>query len=373
MSNFPTRFKALLGATALTVIAGAGHADILHLDDVIIDFSLCVGNDCVNGESFGFDTIRLKENNLRIKFDDTSSTASFPNRDWQLTANDSSNGGANKFSIDDVSGSRTPFTIEANAPTNALYLDDGGRLGLGTSTPVTDIQAVSGNTPTLRLEQNGTSGFAPQTFDVAGNEANFFIRDVTNGSTLPFRIEPGAPSNAIYIEDTGDVGLGTTNPEEALHIVNTTLGANTDIRMEANNNGVGSGEWEFAVRGNDGDFAINDNGTAGAEFIFRGPNHATPGLHITGSFVSAGTTLNVPDYVFNADYELMPLSELQTFISENSHLPNIPSATEINTGHLDITKMQMSLLEKVEELTLYTLQQQQTIEELQDEIRTLRQ
>jgi hypothetical protein len=58
--------------------------DQVILDDLIVDGSLCVGMDCVNGESFGFDTIRLKENNLRIKFQDTSSTASFPNRDWQI-------------------------------------------------------------------------------------------------------------------------------------------------------------------------------------------------------------------------------------------------------------------------------------------------
>ena len=99
------------------------------LDDLIVQGSACVGLDCNNGESFGFDTIKLKENNVRIKFDDTSSTASFPSNDWQLTANDSSNGGQNKFSIDDVTGGRTPFTIEAGSPSHALYVDSGGRVG----------------------------------------------------------------------------------------------------------------------------------------------------------------------------------------------------------------------------------------------------
>ena len=60
--------------------------DQVILDDLIVDGSLCVGLDCVNGESFGFDSIRLKENNLRIKVQDTSATASFPTRDWQITA-----------------------------------------------------------------------------------------------------------------------------------------------------------------------------------------------------------------------------------------------------------------------------------------------
>ena len=78
----------------------SGVQDIQHLDDVIISFSLCVGNDCVNGESFGFDTIRLKENNLRIHFQDTSNSASFPTNDWRIVINDSSNGELDiKFTI----------------------------------------------------------------------------------------------------------------------------------------------------------------------------------------------------------------------------------------------------------------------------------
>lgn len=188
-------------------------------EDLSVKGSICVGFDCANGEVFGFDTLRLKENNLRINFDDTSNSASFPNNDWQITINDSTNGGANKFSIDDITGSKTPFTIEAGARNNALYVDDAGRIGLGTSTPMVRMHAVEGNTPTLRLEQDGSSGFAPQTWDIAGNEANFFIRDLTSGSNrLPFRIEPGAPTNSIYTKNTGDIGLGTSTPSGPLDI-----------------------------------------------------------------------------------------------------------------------------------------------------------
>lgn len=177
--------------------------DQVILDDLIVQGSICAGFDCVNGESFGFDTLRLKENNLRIKFQDTSTSASFPTRDWQITANDSSNGGANKFSIDDIDGGRTPFTIEAGAPSHSLYVDDAGRIGLGTSTPVVEMHVKDGDTPTLRLEQDGSSGFGPQTWDVASNETNFFIRDATNGSKLPFRIRPGAPQSSLDIKADG--------------------------------------------------------------------------------------------------------------------------------------------------------------------------
>ncbi|MBZ0110916.1 MAG: tail fiber domain-containing protein [Thermoanaerobaculia bacterium] len=200
-------------------VTNVALADFVINDDLIVDGSACIGFDCINGEVFGFDTIRLKENNVRIKFDDTSNSGAFPNRDWQLTANDSSNGGANKFSIEDISGGRTPFTIEAAAPSHSLYVDDGGRVGLGTSTPVVELHVVNGDSPTLRLEQDGSSGFTAQTWDLAGNETNFFVRDATNGSQLPFRIRPSAPTNSIYVNTNGDVGMGTASPKAPLHVI----------------------------------------------------------------------------------------------------------------------------------------------------------
>jgi len=203
----------------------SGVQDFVINDDLIVDGSACIGFDCVNGESFGFDTIRLKENNLRIKFDDTSTLSSFPRNDWQLTANDSANGGASKFSIDDITNARTPFTVEANARSHSLYVDDGGRIGIRTSTPSLEIHVVDGDTPGLRLQQDGSSGFAPQTWDIAGNETNFFVRDVTNGSTLPFRIRPGAPSNSINIADNGNVGIGTASPDFTFEVERTGTGA----------------------------------------------------------------------------------------------------------------------------------------------------
>jgi hypothetical protein len=61
------------------------------------------------------------------------------------------------------------------------------------------------DTPGLRLLQTGDGGFTPQTWDIAGNEANFFVRDLTAGSRLPFRIRPGAPTSSLDISSTGDI------------------------------------------------------------------------------------------------------------------------------------------------------------------------
>lgn len=192
--------------------------DQVIADDLIVIGSECVGADCVNNENFGFDTLRLKENNLRIHFEDTSNTGSFPSNDWRIVANDSINGGDNYLALEDSTAGRIPFKLESAAPANALLIDSDGDVGFGTATPVVDLHAVDGNTPTLRLDQDGSNGFSPQIWDLAGNEANFFIRDVTNGSALPFRINPGAPTSSLQIEAGGNVGVGIANSAAALHI-----------------------------------------------------------------------------------------------------------------------------------------------------------
>lgn len=367
-----------------TLVAMPAAADQVILDDLIVDGSACIGFDCVNGESFGFDTIRIKENNLRIKAQDTSNSGSFPSNDWQITFNDSTNGGQNKFSIDDIDGGRTPFTIEASAPSHSLYVDDGGRLGLGTSIPVVDVHVVSGNTPTLRLEQNGSSGFSPQTWDVAGNETNFFIRDVTNGSTLPIRLRPSAPTSAIDIEGTGNIGIGTASPstttggnEAAVHIVrsasgdggilvehNSTTNAARDLLelraaagpIRLRMNAEGFTEWFHIARAT---YEIFGGGTEVFELNQSGD------LTITGSINTTDCSPCTSDYVFEPDYELMPLDELEEFVWREKHLPNVPSQGDVDrAGKLNMTEMQMKMLEKIEELTLYTIEQQKTIDAL---------
>ncbi|MFK7969016.1 MAG: hypothetical protein AB8F95_01555 [Bacteroidia bacterium] len=73
---------------------------------------------------------------------------------------------------------------------------------------------------------------------------------------------------------------------------------------------------------------------------------------------------NWPDYVFNKDYELRPLSEVETYIEENGHLPEVPSAAEVAEDGVVLGANDAVLLKKIEELTLYLLQQQKEIEAL---------
>ena len=70
------------------------------------------------------------------------------------------------------------------------------------------------------------------------------------------------------------------------------------------------------------------------------------------------------DFVFRPDYKLMTLNELESFIKANNHLPSVPTEAEVKTNGINVAEMNAKLLQKVEELTLYVIEQQKQIEEL---------
>jgi hypothetical protein len=116
-----------LAASVSLVIAGPVSADQVTPDDQIVQGSSCVGLDCIVNESFGFDTLRLKENNLRIKFDDTSING-FPSNDWALQANETPSGGASRFMLFDDTAGRSPVSVYAGAPADALVITAAGEV-----------------------------------------------------------------------------------------------------------------------------------------------------------------------------------------------------------------------------------------------------
>ncbi|HSG40658.1 MAG TPA: tail fiber domain-containing protein, partial [Thermoanaerobaculia bacterium] len=270
-------------------------------DDLIVDGKGCIGLGCGNNEAFGPEALLIKQSVVRLRFEDTSAQAGFPARDWQLTANDSASGGANKFSIEDITGAKVPFTVTAGAATNSVFVDSTGRVGFRTSTPVLDLHVSTSNTPGMRLEQNNSGGFTAQTWDIAGNEANFFVRDVTGGSRLPFRIRPGAPTSSIDISADGDVGIGTASPDVKLHVESSGAGS-TDGKVLIENTNVTVVSREALELQNDGGPVVmifKDstaaarwvNGTSGENFLMN--NQANAGVEFTltgtGSLTIAGT------------------------------------------------------------------------------------
>jgi hypothetical protein len=76
--------------------------------------------------------------------------------------------------------------------------------------------------------------------------------------------------------------------------------------------------------------------------------------------------------VFSNDYRLRPLSEVESYITRHKHLPGVPSAAEVKKEGLDLGENQATLLKKIEELTLYIIEQQKEIRELKKEMQALK-
>ena len=192
--------------------------DYVHTDDVIIPASARVGFDCIDGEDFGWDTLRLEENVLRIDFTDSSYASGFPTQDWTLVANDREDGGANYFAIRaDSPSSSTPFKIEAGAPTSSFHIADTGNIGIGTSVPHpnNNMHILDNFISSIRLER--TAGdFSAQTWDLM-NWGNVALFDSTNGG-LPFQVVPGADDWSLYVEHNSNIGMGTSGPDSPLNI-----------------------------------------------------------------------------------------------------------------------------------------------------------
>lgn len=129
----------------------------------------------------------------------------------------------------------------------------------------------------------------------------------------------------------GNVGLGTTTPQ-------ATLDVNGNI-FTSGKLAIGTTDATKMAP-----YALAVNGDA----IF---NKAKVKLYGTW-----------PDYVFNKAYKLRPLPELEQFINQNAHLPGIPSAAEVEKDGIDLGGNQAALLKKIEELTLYVIEQNKKLE-----------
>jgi len=325
-----TLHKALLSASALilgaTLFAGGkAAADNVIPDDLIVQGSACVGLDCVNNESFGFDTIRLKENNTRITFFDTSTLSGFPANHWTITANDAASGGANYLAFDDVTSGRQPFRVTAGAPTASLFVASTGKVGFRTAAPVLDLHVSSSDTPAQRLEQTAAGGFPAQTWDVGANDANFFVRDVTGGSRLPLRIRPGAPTSSVDIGASGNVGIGTPSPTTKLNLSGAAGDGTLKIGMF---NTTGAHLWTLNAF-SDGKFYIGDDTALANRLIIDtvgnigiGTGSPAAQLHTTSSVRFAGVANCGSGIVSSANGTLSCLASSRQFKTIAGDLPS---------------------------------------------------
>lgn len=380
------RVAALPAALGLGLAVSApARADQVFADDVIVQGSLCVGVDCVNGENFGFDTVILKENNLRVFFNDTSASGSFPANDWRIVINDTNNGGANYFAVQDATSNGIPFRIKAGANTNSLVVDSDGDIGIKTLSPAVDIHVVEGNTPTLRLEQDGSDGFAAQTWDVAGNEANFFVRDVNHSSHLPFRIKPGSGTdNALFIAANGDIGMGTDGPSAALDVLNS--GSNMTIAsfhgsgvqlldLKSDNNNAAQYRM-ISDSGNRRFVGLNSSGSVETQMVFgnneiqlAGPTNSGANLWLrvnaSGIFTKGPSCNPGPcDGTFDpAQFDVPSIEEHAAYMWDNKHLWGVGATTSDQPYNL--TEKTAGMLHELEVAHIYIEQLNRRIDALE--------
>ena len=162
------------------------------------------------------------------------------------------------------------------------------------------MHANTTDTPAIRLEQNNSGGFTAQTWDIGANEANFFVRDVTGGSLLPFRIRPGAPTSSLDISSDGDVGVGTGSPAKKLHISAT----NSQIFVTRPANAAGNYALLDFGTNNVEKFLIglnadSDPGVDKMSFFDTAFSAATPVMTFTGGNVGIGTQAPTDKFVVN--------------------------------------------------------------------------
>ena len=269
-----------------------------------------------------------------------------------------------------------------------------GNAGIGTS----DLTAKSGSGGSLapRLRLDGNFHTRLDINGSSGSWVNFF----NTGTSVA---EIGADANKFYIGGrdgrdlilqviSGKVGIGTTSPNWQLdvnsansHSYISIAGADSfdkGIQIKSNTNGsvwywnyknlTSNPSRNLALCWYDGNsvneqrFTITPSGSVGIGTTNPG-NYKLAVEGTIGCRELIVTTAGWSDFVFKDDYKLMNLDELEAKIKENGHLPEIPSAKEVSEKGVSVGEMQSKLLQKVEELTLYVIDQNKRIAALERE------
>lgn len=316
----------------------------------------------------------------------------------------------------------------AFASSSVLY-ETSNRIGLGTTSPTYKLSIeTAGSNDGIRINQTGSSGAALHLLNSyasnpgrlwslystgSGNSqgvGNFLIFDGGTGGGVRFFIKGG----------NGNIAIGdpyNSNPLQKLHITGNLLIDGTTSSLffgeGAGSSAVGEYGLEYMPGGlnfwkpwgaptNPGGVMnyilyLNDNGNVGvntsnptARFTVNGKtligdpaavNLSTAnnyGLYVQDGVLTSKVKVatvngsNWSDYVFAADYRLRPLAEVESFIAANRHLPEVPSACDVEDNGIDMADMSATLLKKIEELTLYTIDQQKQIDALRAELKSMK-
>ncbi|RMG28783.1 MAG: hypothetical protein D6732_18230 [Methanobacteriota archaeon] len=311
----------------------------------------------------------------------------------------------------------------SNLTSDVLYTDPPqSNVGIGTSTPTAPLEIYRAGGLLLFLKQDPGAGagstfgsaylkiqadpnYPAWTMGLHGTDNDFWIgqSDALTDAKLVIRSNGGnvgigtsSPDSRLsvngdidingsrfYVGTDGKVGIGTNVPTTRLHIKGENGVANILKLEEFSSNHILTvsitSDGTVKLQGTNGEVAgaytnILLNPAGGGVGIGT-TNVGSYQLAVNGSIRTKEIVAesNWSDFVFDDDYRLMPLEEVEQYIQQNGHLPDIPSAEEVAANGVSLGEMQARLLQKIEELTLYVIQQQKMMQQLMDENVRLRQ
>ena len=305
-----------------------------------------------------------------------------------LNPNDVLNRGAEIQALAETPN-QTALVFKTNSsglePSERMRIDTQGNIGIGTTTPSEKLHVAgnllvkSGNQhevllyPKLGVDpQTGLSSGYIQVFDRVNGSYTNSLQFRANGYSFNRGVN-GVP--IMYIGENQRVGIGTTTPNAKLSIKDS--GASLDVFGDTNGSTY--------LRSNDGEFRFRPNGSTTNKFSLSssrayfansvgiGIDEPPVGykLAVVGKVITEEVKVKLesrgwPDYVFANSYNLPTLTEVENHIKEKGHLKDIPSAKEVEKNGLYLGEINSKLLQKIEELTLYTIQQEKRIKELEE-------
>jgi hypothetical protein len=236
-----------------------------------------------------------------------------------------------------------------------------GRVGIGTDNPAAKV-SIAGNPNSTENLINMASTYTGN-FNITGVDCNVYPADGF-GVGANFR---GGHRGLRGLSD-GQASTGTS-----IGVVGTGYGIdNVGTRIGVHGAAYG-GEKNWAGYFKEGNVYITNELRIGAGAVDGATGYK---VAIDGKVIAEELRINLsqawPDYVFAAEYDLMPLEELKNSIDTNKHLPGIPSADEIKADGLIIGDMQTKMMEKIEELTLYIIQLNTELREVKSELNVLK-
>jgi len=240
------------------------------------------------------------------------------------------------------------------------------------STPTLRGNISSGTfTEQMRIDNNGNVGIGTTT-PKAKLDVGAFINDVQLGTVFGRLPEGNTEGDGTYL---GVMGYGTQSSynSKSFSIEHHFYGQTNSSINFFRGGGKTEGYMTFNTNNNSEKMRINANGNVSIGTTDADPTGAM--LTVKGSIHTKEVIidLNAPlaDFVFTPTYKLMPLHEVEQYVTTNSHLPEMPSAAEVSKNGLSVGEMQNKLLKKVEELTLYVIEQQKTINQQSTKIEEL--